>query len=690
MRIKKTLLIIFFSCFTILAFAQNISSHIPKRATYVVAINPATHVGTGDVTQINQMEMFTRNNEYDKQGYNFLYGDEYLDEKRQEAFKGLFKTVFTDPVSIGVDTSRLIFIFTDTPDSVHYWAYLLPLNNGNAFGEYVCNKLYKEKKTADKGSGFSFVNDERLAVGWTNSYAIILLADYYYLYESTTMSQELQQYRILDSTAKANQMIEEMALRSDSTISDSIRNARTERLLKAAADRLEEIEKDTIPVEDSYNYYDDNIYNWTEIYEIQQVGKDSLIKKMALHQLKKLMNLNYEESVESVPQFRAVQNEKYDAMYWYNYGELMQQSYMSSMLSRREYISYSGDDPSRDTSQIHNMWEGSYVASIIRFEGNVASMEQRMYFTDDLRKQTQGLYSGRVSRKMFHYVRGENLMGFVAMSVDVEKFMKFYGAVYREYLINSSYNVLTQTYLDFFDLAKIFVDEKTLYNMFNGELLFAVTDLKPYTASYITYDYDENFNQIEVRKERTEVRPEFIMLAGVGEAKKMQELIDIMERMNVLKKQNSQYYLMNTPGEYDVRVFLALHNGMLIITNNEELMQKKLKHGYKRKDRVNGKLRRLGRRSPLVAYWNGQKSIELMKKTKQNETLSEEDKESLTILEQQVNNGVIIGRRSKGDVQRIEMRVELNTTEEGKKQTSFVRFFHLLNSLYLVRTNSVK
>jgi hypothetical protein len=38
-------------------------------------------------------------------------------------------------------------------------------------------------------------------------------------------------------------------------------------------------------------------------------------------------------------------------------------------------------------------------------------------------------------------------------------------------------------------------------------------------------------------------------------------------------------------------------------------------------------------------------------------------------------------------MQRIEMTIELNNDPDAKKQTSFVRFFRLLNSLFLVRSN---
>jgi hypothetical protein len=222
--------------------------------------------------------------------------------------------------------------------------------------------------------------------------------------------------------------------------------------------------------------------------------------------------------------------------------------------------------------------------------------------------------------------------------------------------------------------------------LLDGQFLFAVTDLKPYTASYVTYDFDENFNKTEIRKEKTEIRPEFIMVAGIGQKEDAEKILEILQRANAIKKQNNQYYLINTPGEYDIKMFLAIQNGMLIVTNNEELMLNNLKHGYSRGKAMNGKLKKLGRKSALVAYWDGKKSFELVKKNQQVE-LSEADKKSLELLQQDVNSGLILGRKGKNGIQRIDMKIELNDPQPGSKQTSFVRFFRLLNSLYLVHSN---
>ncbi len=687
---KKFLPLVFILAYAALN-AQNSSSHIPKRATYIVTLNPSTHINNGDLKSVNGLEIFSRNGEY-RDNFSYIYGDEDLETEQQKSFAQLFVDIFSNPKPTGVDTTRKIFIFNETSDSIHYWAYVLPISNSTDFGTYISTHLFTSKPEIAKGSGYSEINQDRMSIGWTNSYAVILLADFNFvsddgnIFSVVTLDSliAVQEYaeadstRIADSTARANVM----KATEEPAISDSLREARKLEIMKEQQAMLLELSADTTP-EEYYrkpNAYSD--YSAYEYHDEHQHLRDSGIAVLARKQVQFLVNLSYGESIESVPNFRKVDAEKSDVVYWYNYGEMMQQYYERNNRYRYDLYEYSG--LGKDTANIRNMWKGSYIVSLVHFEGNVATMEQRSYFSESMQEHTMGLYRGRVDKKMFRYVKGENLMGFVAMSMDMEKFMKFYGSMYRESITNSYGGFYANYYMMMWDLLRIFIDEKTMYNLFDGQFLFAVTDLKPYTASYLTYDYDENFEKTEIRKERTEVRPEFVMVAGIGEREKAAQIISIMERSGAIKKQNNNYYLINTPGEYDIKVFLAIKKGMLIVTNNEDLMVNNLKRGYGSDKSMKKKLKKLGRKSALVGWWDGQKSFELVKKNYQ-EPLTEEDKKALDLLQQDVNSGLVIGRKAKNGVQRVDVRIELNDPQPGSKQSSFVRFFKLLNSLYLIR-----
>ncbi|MGL4598915.1 MAG: hypothetical protein ACRCYO_15465, partial [Bacteroidia bacterium] len=561
---KKTLFsfgFLFILCF---AQAQNLSTHVPLLSHYIITIAPEVHAANGDIKTINKLEMFTRTDEYGS-GYNYLYGDQFLDEKTQLAFRQMFTDMFANTAATGISNLDRMFIFSNYSDSIEYWAYILPLQDSKAFETYTTTHLFTEQPSIDEGSGFKSVTGDKISIGWTNSYAVVLLASYNY-YDILTSYAEMHENMVRDSTQMAEAVIaktrEEEAFKNG--ITDSLRQAKTQELVAEMNAMRDSLAKDTMPEEKVWVYYaynhEEDMYNVgdNKDEEERERRRTARIDNFARLALKRILNLNENESVQTNKNFRDIQTEKFDAAYWYNYGAIVRQNYYQYRANYNRY-NYSGDQSLPDTTDISSLWENAYTAGIFRFQGNTARMEQRSYFSPQLREMTQGIYHGRIHRRMLNYVKGENLMGFYAMSADMEKLMKFGGNLYREYIMQMTYfSSEAPMILAVMDMARIFLDEKTLYNLLDGDLLVAVTDLRPFLSSYVTYDYDENFNRVEVRKERLEVRPEFVITAGIGEVKKAKEIIGFLERGGMIKKQNELYYSINMPGNYDMKIYLAL------------------------------------------------------------------------------------------------------------------------------------
>ncbi|MGL4598084.1 MAG: hypothetical protein ACRCYO_11165, partial [Bacteroidia bacterium] len=171
----------------------------------------------------------------------------------------------------------------------------------------------------------------------------------------------------------------------------------------------------------------------------------------------------------------------------------------------------------------------------------------------------------------------------------------------------------------------------------------------------------------------------------IGEVKKAKEIIGFLERGGMIKKQNELYYSINMPGNYDMKIYLALRKKVLVISNNEDLMQNHIKRGYPRKMRMARAQRRIARKSPIVAWWNGTKTFELIKKNQSND-VTEAEKQSLDILQKSVKSGTRLGVRPRNGVQIIETTIEMNENAEAS-ETSMLRFFKLLNSLYLINSS---
>src|SRR5690606_4167416 len=115
------------------------------------------------------------------------------------------------------------------------------------------------------------------------------------------------------------------------------------------------------------------------------------------------------------------------------------------------------------------------------------------------------------------------------------------------------------------------------------------------------YEYDdEELKAVEVEKEKNEPHPEYLVgftLTNSGEARKF---IDKLTKDSFLLKQ-SNYHQINA--DWKVKVFVAVTENILLITNDEELLKKNFS-GYAPEDRISKELQDLLLHKTTSGYVN--------------------------------------------------------------------------------------
>lgn len=632
------------------ANAQELAERIPKSATMVAIINPGQHITNGDIASIAKLKMFT--------GGSYGYGDTSMLPTRK-----VVTDIFSKPAETGIDQAKKIFLFYDVTDSITHWTYLVPLADAATFKTYLTTKLFSKTPTVESGFGFEYVHQDKLDVAFTSGFAMIMLADYNHWYEydydyATAMAvMEEPEEVAYDTIVSENEMP-----------SDSVQLARILEMQKEL-DAMKNIEGDSLR-----SYVEKIDSDKRTPYEIaeeeREREREQKVARLARERLRYYMSLLPADAVTSNRNFRAIQGEQFEAAFWYNYGEHLNREKMKSYRYMREL--YMNDT----LPQEKHLWDDSYFVALAKFEGNEMVVTQHLYLSPKTTLETKGMYHGKVKKKMYRYVKAPNLMGYASLSMNPEKLMKFSGTAYRDAM--SYYNSLSQgIFFTSWDLMRVFVDDDVLYNLFSGDIVMAVTDLRPFTASYVTYDYDENFNRTEVRQERTEIMPEFVSIASIGKMKEAQEILDIIEKAKGIRKVGTDYYAINMPGAYDFKTFIALKKGVLIITNNEELVKEKLGKGYSGTAAMSRKQIKEARRSPLMAYWNGNKSFELMQK-QYGEKMSKREKAALADMQSNIQSAYLAGTKPQDGVQTAVLHVNLSDAKEN----GLIRFFKILDMMY--------
>lgn len=630
------------------ANAQELAERIPKSATMVMTVNPGPHVSNGDIASIAKLKMFT--------GGTYSYDDSVMEPARK-----VVTDIFSKPAETGVDQTKKIFLFYDVTDTIINWTYLVPLANVATFETYITTKLFSEAPTVENGFGFLYVHKQKLDIAFTNGFAMIMLADYNswsynYGMDYTVAAVEEPAYEI--DTVAAEPLL----------ISESIQQERI-REMEAELLKMNALEGDSLRA-----YVERQNEVQLSPYELaEQKREQEQEQKMATHardRLRYYMALLPADAITSNRNFRTIQSEPFEAAFWYNYGEQINRE------RKRSYDMFRYNMMQDTMQQEARLWDDSYFVALARFQGNEMVVTQHLYLSPKTTLETKGMYHGKVKKKMFRYVKSPNLMGYAALSMNSEKLMKFGGTAYRDAM--SYYNSMTQGLVfTSWDIARVFVDDDVLYNLFSGDMLFAVTDLRPFTASYVTYDYDENFNRTEVRQERTEIMPEFVSVISIGKTKEAQEILNIIEKARGIRKEGTDYYAVNMPGTYEFKTYIALRKGLLIITNNEELVKGKLKKGYSGNEGMSRKQVKAARRSPLMAYWDSNKSLQLMEK-QYGEKMSKREKQLLADMRANVSSATLAGTRPQDGIQTAVLRVNLNDSKEN----GLIRFFKIMDMMY--------
>lgn len=644
--------------------AQDLAIHIPATASYVITLNPGNIAAKGDIKTLSGLEMFSRNGD-EQIGSQKLGGREDEDEKMNERITLFLSNIFAKPADMGVKTSDKAYIFSEDFDTLSHWTYLIGLDKPDVMEQYLTGTLFKDKKVSvEKTKDYSRINEKHIAVAWTNNYVVIMLADYYrYSYLDSYMLYE-------ETTDDVDTLVsDETAIFNDSIRRDSLSQALIAKMM-AEAKEAEARQSDTTTIYEEAQYGS----RWERQAAERQKMREKRIHKRVENRIDELVNQPQAKSVLTIKNFGILQNETFDAAYWYNVGEAVRQS-----TQRTRYIYSQYEQKFDDTvSQAQKFWEDTYTMGLATFENGEVHMLQKMYMNPRVASLQKGIYSGRIDKKLLRYVKGENLMGFACVSMKPEKMFNYLMKLYRTSL--SDYEGIAQGMFVAWDVIDVFLDKDVMYNLFSGDMMIAMTDLKPYLASYVTYEYDENFNRVEVRKEKTEIMPEFIMIASVGRTEKMQQIIDAVERVNGLKKQSKGYYTLNLPGQYDFKVHLIFKDGLLIVTNNDDLVNGKHPNGYGKNGGMSKEQRSLARKSPLVGYWNGTKTFDLVGKQSTID-LSDSEKATLDVLKTSISNATVVGIRPINGVQTIDIRLKLTDIGEN----SLVKFFRILNSFYMIK-----
>ncbi len=235
----------------------------------------------------------------------------------------------------------------------------------------------------------------------------------------------------------------------------------------------------------------------------------------------------------------------------------------------------------------------------------VAKMKQHVgpKYLKDIKKMN----SKKFNKSMYKYIDGNDLLGIAGFATRPKYAYNMYRDVYTS--VFSSISPDEEWIGTAVDIAFTFFDEEELFNLVQGDFIFAVTDIKKFDMEYTTYDYDEDFNRVEKTETRQETLPEFVSIASIGNEELRAKIIKLMQQTDVISKKGHYYELQEPKSKYSERaakplnVFYMIKNDLLIVSNDENLMKSNNGNGLSKSNQINGDALKLMKSNNMFAYW---------------------------------------------------------------------------------------
>ncbi len=565
----------------VFAQAQSLVNHIPASAQFVLTIHSESITKKIPASELGKLHILAR--------------DTFGETRPQD----IWKNVLRNPVEGGIDLKSNIYYTAEVTDTTDFTYLYLPLADAAKFTQFIQNEFKEVDKdaTLQPGGGYQTLSGKGMQVTWNSSFAIISthqnVHSYRYRYEEDddysssfyVQQNKLNQWR--DSITNIIESVEEIEDELTATQRHrerlSVDSWSYERLEEEYAIRLATMEA-----------------NKDSIEEAKKRAKEAKLITLAYQRIDQLMNLDAKGSISTNSSFLTSMSDqqKEDVSYWLNYGTTLKSLIKRMGFSERELRKVKKD--------VDDLIDNNYMITGLDFQQDKAIVNSTFDYNQNVYNYISGVYRNQFNKEFYKYIKGDNLTGIMSMNINTQKTGEATFAIMKKIYGNMPGND-GKAFRAATEMVEMLLDKQVLYGTLTGDFCLAITDLKKNSFTYTDYEYDSNFNSREVVREKTEVLPEFIGLASLGNRANLQKIINVIESFEGVRKINDNLYTFNNRGIKGFNLYLKLTDKVVIITNNESLANDGSFKEYPKNEQISSDMRKRMDKHSFFLFVDGDK-----------------------------------------------------------------------------------
>ncbi|MBL7882286.1 MAG: hypothetical protein JNN23_20805 [Chryseobacterium gambrini] len=617
------------------------------------------------------------------------------DKEKQASWNDYSKT------GIKYDATQYHYaVFNDSVKT--YTAHFL-LDNKEKFQEFI-NSSKKKGLEISKRNNYSYVNlDDEMFVAWNDKQAVLKLIGY------EKPSAEWNDEMIADSAAVT---IDSAA----AAVMDSAAVAVDSAYAEKAFDYKEEIKY----LKDDIQYLKEDIKE----YQAEIAKKQKDIKYLEKHhkypeEEKDSSDKNYseKESEYTLPHMEEEMDEETeeDSIYLKQMDSLKIEKFkITKKLAEKDFDDYFNStlelDVSKDilsfrdgTSDVFVYTDygrivnnGAYGKIMSHYPfGNLmgkaynSNSSYNLYFDNDkvrlvnsyqhkneaVQKSINSVYKGKKNKKLTALINDKSI-GYYAINVDGNKYFDLMYCLLKD-SGEGDYQKEMELVME---TMKIVLDEKAITKIAPGNGIFVLNELKSKTVEYTDYEYDDDYNEKEVKKTKEIAVPNFTFAFATENEGYWNRIFDMMTTNKVTAKKfskNGDFYAFSegkNDGYFD-KLFFTVKDGIVYVTTSTDNISSK------NQSEIPEKWAKDSAKYPLSGRFDIQKLMVGLEK----EFKTPSERKTLNLLKKNMGE-LYFKTEAKGE----KIETEINYNIKNASENSLMYFFDVIDEVYKMKESDKK
>ncbi|WP_054852385.1 hypothetical protein [Olleya sp. ITB9] len=458
-----------------IVFAQNTITKVPKEASIVASIKGE------NLTQLMSIEELNN---------SFVMQEMLKELSRKEAD-------YSSIEDFGINIKASSHYFFQVNDSIMYNAFIIPVSNGDKFDAFVKNTNSRHEFVNNNGIR-SFKDNSEGGIIWNDNTLVIVegsLVDSYFNDKTVAKRYGLKPDNIYGYT--------------DDAVTEAIEVEEAETVKEASEEIYEEEEIEETVIESTE---DNNTYNYYDSYNNNYDIKRTLSKQWDLKKAKEvLLQIEANSILKNKSYLSSIDNTA-EATLWVNdFGKIY-----SQMLGSAYFRDLAGFN-------LGAMYADNNLTAKLFLEDDKMMLNTKYTMSDMMAKSYKKMSSRKLNKKFFDYVNEDKMIAYMSYAMDTKAMLEEYPKLMKSIYQNMPY--YGEEAVLAIDLFSLLLDEEAVAEVLKGDMLFLLSGISKQEVTYTTYEYNDDYEYVEVEKKKTETLPDFLLMASSDDSEIITKLI---------------------------------------------------------------------------------------------------------------------------------------------------------------------